>query len=313
MIEILTLGEILVEIMREKRGVSLNVEGTFRGPYPSGAPAIFIDMVANLGHTCAIIGGVGEDEFGENCLTRLKRDNVDVSGVKISKGISTAVAFVAYNEDGSRKFIYHLRDSAATSIGSLREEDLRDVKVMHVMGCSMMIDKRIADQIIWYATKVKGFGGKISFDPNVRAELMTEEYIKDSVDRITETADIILPGVKELELITGLKDIDDGVHSLFSKNADVVVLKEGARGCQIYSKHIKSPIFVSSFKIDEVDPTGAGDSFDAGFVCGMIENRDLRDCGILANACGALNATRFGPMEGVFKREAVDEFISKNL
>jgi len=100
MTEVLTLGEILVEIMREKRGVPLNIEGTFRGPYPSGAPAIFIDTVANLGHNCAIVGGVGEDD-------------IDISGVKVSNGLSTAVAFVAYNLNGSKKFIFHLRDSAA--------------------------------------------------------------------------------------------------------------------------------------------------------------------------------------------------------
>jgi len=313
MTEVLTLGEILVEIMREKRGVPLNIEGTFRGPYPSGAPAIFIDTVANLGHNCAIVGGVGEDEFGENCLSRLKRDNVGVSSVKINKGMSTAVAFVSYNEDGSRKFIYHLRDSAATAISFLQDEELRDIKFMHIMGCSLMINKQMADQIINYATKVKEFGGRISFDPNVRSELMTEEYIKDSVDKITAMADVILPGVKELELITGMNNIEEGVDRLFNQNADTVVLKEGARGCRIYSKYLKSPVFVPSFKIDEVDPTGAGDSFDAGFVCGLIEGKDLKDCGILANACGALNATRFGPMEGVFKREVVDEFISKNL
>jgi sugar/nucleoside kinase (ribokinase family) len=142
---------------------------------------------------------------------------------------------------------------------------------------------------------------------------MTEEYIKDSVDKITAMADVILPGVRELELITGMNDIEEGVDRLFDQNADTVVLKEGAKGCRIYSKYSKSPVFVPSFNIDEVDPTGAGDAFDAGFICGLIEGKDLKDCGILANACGALNATRFGPMEGVFKREVVDEFISKNL
>jgi sugar/nucleoside kinase (ribokinase family) len=65
MIEILTIGEILVEIMKPKKGIPLNKIDTFKGPFPSGAPAIFIDAAANMGHGFAIIGGVGNDEFGD--------------------------------------------------------------------------------------------------------------------------------------------------------------------------------------------------------------------------------------------------------
>ena len=64
MLEILTVGEILVEIMREKVGIGLGDADTFRGPFASGAPAIFIDTVANLGHGAAIAGGVGDEAGG---------------------------------------------------------------------------------------------------------------------------------------------------------------------------------------------------------------------------------------------------------
>ena len=68
--DIWTMGEILVEIMRPDVGMPLHQTGEFLGPFPSGAPAIFIDTVARLGHTAGIIGGVGQDEFGDHCLTR---------------------------------------------------------------------------------------------------------------------------------------------------------------------------------------------------------------------------------------------------
>ena len=57
MAEIWTMGEMIVEIMREKENEPLDKAGVFRGPYPSGAPAIFIDTVARLGHKGGIIGG----------------------------------------------------------------------------------------------------------------------------------------------------------------------------------------------------------------------------------------------------------------
>ena len=79
MAEIWTMGEMIVEIMREKENEPLDKAGVFRGPYPSGAPAIFIDTVARLGHKGGIIGGVGKDDFGKCLLDRLKSDGVDVS------------------------------------------------------------------------------------------------------------------------------------------------------------------------------------------------------------------------------------------
>ena len=77
MAEIWTMGEMIVEIMREKENEPLDKAGVFRGPYPSGAPAIFIDTVARLGHKGGIIGGVGKDDFGKCLLDRLKSDGVD--------------------------------------------------------------------------------------------------------------------------------------------------------------------------------------------------------------------------------------------
>ena len=81
MTDILIMGEMLVEIMREKEGTQLYDQGVFLGPYPSGAPAICIDTAARLGCRTAIIGGVGKDDFGRCLLERLKKDGVDVSHV----------------------------------------------------------------------------------------------------------------------------------------------------------------------------------------------------------------------------------------
>jgi tagatose kinase len=60
---LVTLGEILIEILATELGQSFRSTGTLTGPYPSGAPAIFIDQVAKLGNPCGMIGRVGDD-FG---------------------------------------------------------------------------------------------------------------------------------------------------------------------------------------------------------------------------------------------------------
>jgi len=61
-----------------------------------------------------------------------------------------------------------------------------------------------------------------------------------------------------------------------------------------------------------VDPTGAGDCFDAGFLCGLLENRSIQDCSKMAAAAGALNAAAFGPMEGKISSANIEALLSKS-
>ena len=119
--------------------------------------------------------------------------------------------------------------------------------------------------------------------------------------------------MEELILITGEKDKEAAIKKVLKK-AHHVVLKLGSKGCEIYSRNTTDLVVVPSLDIGVkvIDPTGAGDAFDAGFVCGFLECKSLYECGVLANACGALNTTILGPMEGVFKREIIEQFIRKN-
>ncbi|GMA61142.1 PfkB family carbohydrate kinase [Alicyclobacillus fastidiosus] len=112
---VVTIGEILVEIMRSQVNVPLHRSGEFLGPYPSGAPAIFIDAIAKLGIGAGMIGCVGDDDFGRCVRDRLSDDGVDVSQVQVRKDKTTGVAFVTYFENGDRKFLFHIADAAAAA------------------------------------------------------------------------------------------------------------------------------------------------------------------------------------------------------
>jgi len=113
---LLTIGEILVEIMATTTGTGFREPQPLIGPFPSGAPAIFIDQVAKLGVPCGMIGAVGDDDFGRLNIERLAGDGVDVSAISIQPDISTGSAFVRYREDGSRDFVYNILQSANSRI-----------------------------------------------------------------------------------------------------------------------------------------------------------------------------------------------------
>jgi sugar/nucleoside kinase (ribokinase family) len=307
--EVLTAGEVLVEIMRKDLDVPLGVPGGFLGPFPSGAPAIFIDQVACLGHTAAIVGSVGKDEFGDAVAKRLDIDGVDVSYLRVLEEQVTAVAFVSYRKNGSRKFIYHIPHAAAGHIASPSAGRLKGVKLFHVMGCSLMVNAGMRNVINGVAREVKKNGGLVSFDPNIRVELLRNERLEDVIGTVFGLCDILLPGEKELLDITGKPNAMEAVRVLLERGVKEVVIKRGKEGARFVDG--TRDILVDAIPVSEVDPTGAGDAFDAGFVCGYLEGLPPERCLALANACGALNASHFGPMEGVFPRSCVERFLRK--
>ena len=89
MSKLLIMGEALVEIMREGVDVELYTPSYFKGPYPSGAPAICASAAARMGCPTALIGGVGKDDFGKCLLDRMNELNIDVSHVITDPKVST--------------------------------------------------------------------------------------------------------------------------------------------------------------------------------------------------------------------------------
>ena len=120
---LITVGEILVEIMATTVGTGFREPQGLVGPFPSGAPAIFIDQAARLGARCAMIGAVGDDDFGRVNLDRLSADGVDVSAIAVHPGVATGSAFVRYRADGSRDFVFNIRHSASGLIALTPEAE----------------------------------------------------------------------------------------------------------------------------------------------------------------------------------------------
>jgi sugar/nucleoside kinase (ribokinase family) len=309
MCEVWTMGELLVEVMRPGPGKPLYERGDFIGPFPSGAPAIFIDTVARLGHSSGIIGGVGEDDFGRCVTDRLKTDGVNCDYVISVAGESTAVAFVTYFEDGSREFIFHIGNTPACKAKSPDMDGIVAPKLFHVMGCSLMANGDFRREIVKTAHKFVEKGARISFDPNIRKELLGGQDVRDLVAPILDYCSVLLPGVEELLMLAGERSIEGSVEKLFeSKMLEIIALKKGEKGCSIFSRDARTDLGV--YEIVPRDPTGAGDCFDAGFLCGLLEREPIPQCARIASAAAALNTAAFGPMEGSISRKAIEEMIA---
>lgn len=308
MTDILIMGEMLVEIMRNKENIPLYEQGIFLGPYPSGAPAICIDTAARLGCSTAIIGGVGKDDFGKCILERLKKDGVDTSHVLESRERSTGCAFVTYFRDGSRKFIFHMGNTPAVEAKAPNEGEFTDVKYMHIMGCSLMADKDFAQEILRTMEMMRAGGAKISFDPNIRKELFTDSSIHQVIRNVLENTSIFLPGVEELLMITREETLEKAVEKCFEfPRMECLVLKNGSRGSRLYTRNGMEEI--EAYQVVQKDATGAGDCFDGAFLAGLVKGKNPVEAARMGAAAGALNASAFGPMEGNISEKTIQDMI----
>ena len=307
---LLTIGEILVEIMATTTGTGFREPQPLIGPFPSGAPAIFIDQVAKLGVPCGMIGAVGDDDFGRLNIERLAGDGVDVSAISIQPDISTGSAFVRYREDGSRDFVYNILQSANSRIelSPAAERLIASADHLHVMGSALSIPavKRITETAI---AQVKAGGGKISFDPNVRKEMLGDASLGNVLRRILALTDLFMPSGDEILLFAPADHPAQAAQQLIARGVSEVILKRGAAGAQVFT--VAGCIDGAPFSVNEVDPTGAGDCFGATFVgcrrLGMTVERALA----YANAAGARTVTVKGPMEGASTFAELDVFIAQ--
>jgi sugar/nucleoside kinase (ribokinase family) len=311
-IEIISLGELLVEVMRPKTDLPLNEVHNFVGPFPSGAPAIFTDAAAKLGHKCGFIGAVGQDDFGRCIIERLEKDNVDVTYIKQMENHTTGVAFVTYFANGDRKFIFHISNAAA---GQIKKEDInpdyiKQTKFLHITGSSISANENLRGAAYKAIEILKNSNSKISFDPNLRPELLGIDKVRGICAPVISNSYVVLPSSDEAQIITGENDTESACKKLLEIGPEIVVLKQGAKGCKIYTKN--KTVEIPAFKVEAVDPTGAGDCFDAGFVTGLLEKKPLEEIGLLANAMGALGTTKLGAMEGTHDREYVEKYIKIN-
>jgi len=317
-LEIIALGEALVEVMRVQVDDPLDRPSTFLGPFPSGAPAIFADAAARLGHRVGFVGAVGDDDFGSCLLNRLAADGLNTAYCPRIPDRATGVAFVTYFSDGSRRFLYHIAHAAAGQMPDPDPAYLQQAQFLHICGSSLSVGERMRNSCYRAAEIVAAAGGRISFDPNLRPELLGgEDALRRICAPVLEKAYVVLPSGVEAELLTGVKGPEEACRALLARGTKVVALKRGAHGCSILTP--EQELDVPAYRVEAVDPTGAGDCFDAGFVVGLLEEVPLEQVGLpaealakagrLANACGALGATRKGPMEGAFARAAVEQFL----
>ncbi len=308
--KVLTVGEILVEIVATTKGDGFREPQPLVGPFPSGAPAIFIDQVGRLGTPAAIISRVGDDDFGRLNTDRLAADGVDISGIDVARGETTGSAFVRYRPDGSRTFVYNIAHSATGRLiltpGA--EALMASCTHMHVTGTALCAPglAHVAREAI---ARIKARGGTLSFDPNLRPEILDTPGLRQALHDVLAQTDLFLPSGEEVFLFAEAGDEAAAVKELLDRGIGDIVIKRGNNGASHFNRSNRTD--VNPLSVKEVDPTGAGDCFGGAFVSFWLAGASPETALLHANAAGAHAVTKLGPMEGAATRDELDALLGQ--
>ena len=254
---------------------------------PGGSAANTAVGLARLGLKTGFIGKVSDKREGKLLLNDFKRQNVDVNGIIVSKEGRSGVAMGYVDTKGDRALYI---DPGVNDSLELKEIDLKyadNTAFLHLT--SFIGEKPFKAQ----KELVRGLRDvRISFDPG---ELYARKGLT-VLKLMIERSFVMLPSENELKLLTG-KKYDEGSKILIKKGVSIVAVKLGERGC--YVKDGKESYLVEPYKVKVVDTTGAGDAFCAGFLYGLIKNKDLYECGRLGNFVASRCIEKVGAREGL--------------
>lgn len=257
-----------------------------------------------------IISAVGNDDFGQLNLDRLARNGVDVSGIHIDDDRPTGSAFVRYRADGSRDFVFNIKHSACGHLNRTAGVNtmLETADHLHVMGSSLS-SAEFVDLNIEAAEAVKRRGGTVSFDPNLRKEILSAAGMGGAMTRILALTDLYLPSGEELTLLTKAQDEAGSIAELLGQGVQAIVHKNGATGARYHDAEGEASI--TAFLVEEIDPTGAGDCFGGTFVALWLRGMSAPEALRHAAAAGARAVMKRGPMEGTSSLQDIAAFLQR--
>ena len=288
--QVVTLGDINVDIIASiARYPSPGGDGLaeWAEVHSGGSAANTATVLANFGVDVGIIGRVGRDAFAEQALAHLAQAGVDLSCIQRDDEFITGMMFIPVTPNGERTMFGYRGANPRLESALLDESYIVQTDVLHLSGYALLAEpqRSAAHQAVEMAHRA---GVAISLDVGLEAAARATEEVKPLLPLV----DLIFPNQAEAEYLTGSSDMRQAVKALSGYGIKTVALKLGRQGCTVGSE---GAIFsVPTFAVEVQDTTGAGDSFDAGFILGWLWGLDMRESAILANALGALAASAVG-------------------
>ncbi len=318
--DVVALGELPVDFT--DNGLSEQGNTLFEAN-PGGAPCNVLAMLKKLSRSCAFIGKVGDDLFGQQLRAVAEEAGICMDYLAVDREARTTLAFVKKLENGDRDFSFCLNPGADMMLteADLPLEVLTDCRVFH-FGTLSMTHEGVRQATRKAIDCAKAGGALISFDPNLRPPLWDGlENAREQISYGLAHCDILKIADNELEFMTGETDFDKGAANLRERYPNIRLLNVTAGPEGSYSYYNGLRVFRPSLKLGGViETTGAGDTFCACVLNFVLERgleglteKNLGDMLFFANAAAYLVTTRKGAIRSMPEREQVENLLLTHI
>ena len=266
-----------------------------------GSSAIFAYNIARLGAATGFVGKVGKDHLGDFLIDTLTTAGVDTSRVVRNSALPTGICVVmSFPQDYAMVSYPGIRQSFV-----LQEIDLNYVKqARHLHLSSFYLQPGLQSGCLELFRHAKSAGLTTSLDPDHDPH---EEW-DGGIQQLLHDVDLFLPNEVEAIRIAKIPELD-AAAKLLAGFGNTAVIKLGANGACVVSR--SQSFSIPAFAIPPVDTTGAGDSFNAGFIFQHLQGALLQKCVAWGNACGALSTRALGGTEAFPSVAEVEKFLAE--
>jgi 2-dehydro-3-deoxygluconokinase len=318
-VEVVTIGESMV-LFQPMTGGSLAYAPLFTKTMAGAESNVAIGLT-RLGLKTRWISRLGTDPFGDQVFSTLAGEGVDVSAVIRDTASPTGIYFKEFKGFGDPTVYFYRKLSAASQFRpeELRPEWFHGARHLHITGILPALGPNTVETAQEAMKIARKQGMTISFDPNLRRKLWTEDRAREVMLSMIPLCDYFLPGLEEAEFLVGEHTESDYAKIFLDQGVKVVALKLGERGSLGF--YDEACIKADPYKITTiVDTVGAGDAFAAGFLSVMLDSsvsHDSNSFGIKlhkalqrANLLGAIATQYKGDWEGLPSLAEVEHILS---
>ena len=291
--DLLLLSSSTVDVILEfegtfpiEGGVSRQVINTTMGP---GGEGNLLIVFNRLGGDILPVGPVGDDCYGQFLLKSLDSQGIDTSQLRTVPGFSTPVANCLIDQNGVHSFVSTIHGCVFATDEEILTQ-LERCKGVTLSGYYLADPEHAFYNLTRkLARRGRELGLPVFFDPGPFAASLVPEAMED----IYRNASVICLNDEEALALSSEADPEKAAEVLCGKTDALVLVKAGPRGC--YARKAGEPgAWHPGFKVRTVDTMGAGDSFLAAFMFAWISGCDRDTCLVLANAVGAVKASKYG-------------------
>lgn len=300
--EIVCLGEPMLEFNQQP-------DGLYRFGHGGDASNCAV-AAARQGARSGMLTRIGEDRFGDALLDLWAGEGVDAARVERDRAAPTAIYFVTHDAEG-HAFSYFRAGSAASRMtpAFVPGDYIAGARILHLSGISQAISDSAADTGFHAIELARQAGVSVSYDPNFRAALWPLDRARAIIHGAMARCDIALPGLDDAIALTGLRHPDAIADFYLELGASVLALTLGAEGTLVATAAARETL--PGHRVEAVDATGAGDTFDGSFLARIAAGDDPFAAARYANAAAALATTGYGAVAPMPDRAAVEDFLKE--